>query len=69
MFADADGGAGVVTTGDVYRRLAGHLRWQKLREGEKRLRRLGVGFTLLDDARMTEQIVGQYLNVKRRQVL
>ncbi len=69
LFADPDGGVGVVTTGDVYRRLGGHLRWQKLRECEKRLRRLGVGFTLLDDARMTEQIVTQYLNVKQRQVL
>lgn len=69
LFTDADDGAGVVTTGDVYRRLSGHLRWQKLRECEQRLRRLGVGFTLLDDARMTEQIVTQYLNVKQRQVL
>ena len=69
LFSDPDGGAGVVTTGDVYRRLAGHLRWQKLREGEKRLQRLGVGFTLLDEARMTEQIVRQYLDVKQRQVL
>ena len=69
LFADADGGAGVVTTGDVYRRLSGHLRWQKLREYEKRLRRLGVGFTLVDESRMTEQIVTQYLNVKQRQVL
>ncbi len=69
LFADADGGVGVVTTGDVYRRLSGHLRWQKLHECEKRLRRLGVGFTLLDESRMTEQIVTQYLNVKQRQVL
>ena len=69
LFSDADGGAGVVTTGDVYRRLGGHLRWQKLRECEKRLRRLGVGFTLLDESRMTEQIVTRYLNVKQRQVL
>ena len=69
LFSDADGGAGVVTTGDVYRRLSGHLRWQKLRECEKRLRRLGVGFTLLDKAHMTAQIVTQYLNVKQRQVL
>ena len=69
LFSDADGGAGVGTTEDVYRRLGGHLRWQKLRETEKRLGRLGVGFTLLDDARMTEQIVTQYLRVKQRQML
>ena len=69
LFTDPDKGEGVVTTGDVYRRLGGHLRWQKLRECETRLRQLGVGFTLLDGSRMTEQIVAQYLRVKQRQVL
>lgn len=69
LFSDADDGAAVRTTEDVYRRLGGHLRWQKLRGTENRLRRLGVGFTLLDESRMTEQLVTQYLNVKRRQVI
>ena len=69
LFADADGGAAVRTTDDVYRRLGGHLRWQKLRETEKRLRRRGVGFRLLDEGRMTEQLVTQYVNVKRRQLI
>ena len=69
LFEDADRGAAVRTTDDVYHRLGGHLRWQKLRETENRLRRLGVGFHLLDDKRMAEQLVTQYLNVKRRQVI
>lgn len=69
LFTDADGGTGVRTTDDVYRRLGGHLRWQRMRETENRLRRLGVGFTLLDERRMTEQLVLQYLNVKQRQVI
>ena len=69
LFADADAGAGVRTTDDVYRRLGGHLQWQRLRESGNRLRRLGVRFTLLDPARMTEQLVTQYVNVKQRQIL
>ena len=69
LFDDPDAGASVRTTEDVYRRLGGHLRWQKLRETENRLRRLGVGFHLLDEGRMTEQLVTQYVNVKRRQVI
>ena len=69
LFADADAGAGVRTTDDVYRRLSGHLQWQRLRESGNRLRRLGVRFTLLDPARMTGQLVTQYANVKQRQIL
>ena len=69
LFDDPEGGAAVRTADDVYRRLGGHLRWQKLRETENRLRRLGVGFHLLDGGRMTEQLVTQYVNVKRRQVI
>ena len=69
LFADADAGAGVRTTGDVYRRLGGHLQWQRLRESGNRLRQLNVRFTLLDPARMTEQLVTQYVAVKQRQLL
>ena len=69
LFADADAGAGVRTTDDVYRRLGGHLQWQRLRESGNRLRRLGVRFTLLDPARMTEQLLTQYVRVKQRQIL
>ena len=69
LFDDPNGGAAVRTTDDVYWRLGGHLRWQKLRETENRLRRLGVGFQLVDEGRLTEQLVTQYMNVKRRQVI
>ncbi len=69
LFGDADGGVAVRTTDDVYGRLGGHLRWQKLREMENRLRRLGVGFRLVDEARITEQLVTQYVNVKQRQLI
>jgi uncharacterized protein (DUF58 family) len=54
---------------DLYRHLGGHIRWQSLRELEKVLERRGVHFTLLDDERMSVQLVTQYLNVKARQLI
>ncbi len=69
LFSDPDGGQGVRGTEEVYRRLGGHLRWQRLRERENGLKRLGVGFTLLDPARLSAAIITQYLDVKGRQVL
>ncbi len=69
LFGDPDGGQGVRAAEDVYRRLGGHLRWQRLRERENALKRLGVGFTLLDPARLSAAIITQYLEVKGRQIL
>ena len=69
LFSDPDGGQNVRGTEDVYRRLGGHLRWQRLRERENLLKRLGVGFTLLDPARLSAAIITQYLDVKGRQIL
>lgn len=53
----------------LYGELAGHLRWQNLREVERLLRRRGVGFALTDAATLTVEMLRQYLSVKRRQVL
>ena len=69
-----EGGAGlatatVETTDDVYRRLSGHLQWQKLRETETALRHQGVRFSLLDREQLTAQLITQYLTVKQRQIL
>ncbi|MBV9126453.1 MAG: DUF58 domain-containing protein [Verrucomicrobia bacterium] len=61
--------AAVNTTDDVYRRLGGHLEWQKLREVETTLRAQGVRFSLLDREALTAQLITQYLNVKQRQIL
>ncbi len=66
LFAD---GRGVSTVDDIYERLGGHLQWHKLRERENLLRRAGARFSLLDHERMTEQLVSQYVNIKRRQIL
>ena len=59
----------VATTDDVYDRLAGHMRWTKLRELEQVLRRRGVRFSLLENQRLSAQLVSQYLGVKQRQLL
>lgn len=59
----------VVTVDQLYQHLGGHLRWQNLRELEKVLKRRGVQFSLLANERLSAELVSQYLNVKRRQLL
>ncbi|GMV94781.1 MAG: lipoprotein [Candidatus Hydrogenedentota bacterium] len=54
---------------DVYRSLAGHIRWRDLRELERVLHRQGVSFFLMDNERMCADLVGQYASVKQRQLL
>lgn len=60
---------GVQNMDELYLELGGHLRWQKLRELQKVLQRLGVQFSLLKNERLSAELVTQYLNVKRRQLL
>ena len=59
----------VATLDQLYQHLGGHLQWQKLRELEKVLKRRGVQFSLLQNERLSVELVSQYLNVKRRQLL
>lgn len=65
MFA----GAPAAELDDLYSRLGGHLQWQGLRELQKVLQRRGVRFSLLDDERLSGEIVSQYMAVKQRQLL
>lgn len=65
LFADA----GIVAMDDIYQHLGGHLRWQELRELDKKLRQRGVTYSALDNERMSAELVTQYLNVKRRQLI
>jgi uncharacterized protein (DUF58 family) len=60
---------GVQSMDDLYLELGGHLRWQKLRELQKVLQRLGVQFSLLKNEHLSAELVTQYLNVKQRQLL
>jgi uncharacterized protein (DUF58 family) len=59
----------VASVDDLYGELGGHLQWQRLRELEKVLHRRGVGLSLVDDEKMSAQLVSQYVGVKRRQAL
>ena len=59
----------VTTVDHLSVHLAGHLQWQKLRALEQVLKGRGVSFSLLDNERLSAELVTQYLNVKRRQLL
>jgi uncharacterized protein (DUF58 family) len=61
--------AGVRGLDDVYRGLAGHLLWHKLRELEKVLGNSGVRLSLLDPATLSTELIATYRNVKTRQLL
>ncbi len=65
LFSRAD----VDTVDDVYRRLGGHLVWQELRELEMTFKSRGVRFSLLENERLSAQLVTQYLSVKQRQMI
>lgn len=60
---------GIDGVDDIYRALGGHMVHQSLRELEIVLRRRGIGFYLLDHERLSVEMVSQYINVKRRQIL
>ncbi len=49
--------------------IAGHLRWDGLRQLQVELRAAGVEFSVLDDEKLSLELVNQYLAVKQRQVL
>ena len=63
------GNPGVANIDDLYQELGGHLRWRKLRELQKILQRRGVQFSLLNNERLSAELVSQYLSVKQRQLL
>jgi uncharacterized protein (DUF58 family) len=65
LFHDAN----VHEVDDVYRSLAGHLLWHKLRETEKVLGNAGVHMSLLDPARLSAELIASYQNIKARQLL
>jgi uncharacterized protein (DUF58 family) len=54
---------------EIYEHLGGHLLWSKLRELEKVLRRRGVHFALLQNERLSAELVSHYLAIKQRQLL
>jgi uncharacterized protein (DUF58 family) len=59
----------IASLDELYQHLGGHLLWQKLRELERILQRLGIRFSLLQNERLSTELVSQYLSVKKRQLL
>lgn len=62
-------GDDVQTAGEIYPRLAGHMRWAELRGVSQTLRSRGATVALMDDDALAGRLVTQYLEVKRRQAL
>jgi uncharacterized protein (DUF58 family) len=54
---------------EVYQRLAGHVRWAETRALGQKLKPLGVTTLLLDNEKMSAQLVAHYMQVKQRQAL
>ncbi len=65
MFSDPNPGS----VDDLYRHLGGHLRWHKLSQLGKALRRHGILFSLIENERFSADAVSQYLAVKQRQLI
>ncbi len=62
-------GADVRELDDLYRHLGGHLHWQRLQEMQRALQHRGVRYSLVQNERLAAELVGQYLNVKQRQLI
>ena len=58
-----------VSGDELYEKLGGHMLWHSLRKTEKVLRRLGAGFSMLDNESMCAELISKYLSVKKRQIL
>jgi uncharacterized protein (DUF58 family) len=54
---------------DVYRGLAGHLKWAELENRALELRRHGVGFSTSTRDNLSIDMINSYLQIKRRQLL
>jgi uncharacterized protein (DUF58 family) len=54
---------------EVYQHLAGHLQWHDMAETQKQLRRVGVTMRTTSHARLTPDLLSQYMQVKKRQLL
>jgi uncharacterized protein (DUF58 family) len=59
----------VSSVNDIYNDLGGHMLWRRLRETQKVLQKRGVGLAMLENENLCTDLVGQYLTLKRRQVL
>jgi uncharacterized protein (DUF58 family) len=59
----------VETAEDIYRDLAGHISWKRLKELEGSLARQGVRLSVIDPDHFSTALIGIYDSVKQRQLL
>jgi uncharacterized protein (DUF58 family) len=59
----------IAHTDDLYSRLAGHLMWSDLQETSRDLKQCGVHLTSSLQENLIADVVSEYLNVKKRQLL
>jgi uncharacterized protein (DUF58 family) len=59
----------VDNVGDIYQKLSGHLRWERLQNLRRVLARKAVEFDVVPNHRAGIDLVSHYMNLKRRQVL
>jgi hypothetical protein len=59
----------VHSTQGIYEHLAGHMAWSALSDTRRRLRQCGAELTLLDKDQISSQLIGQYMEIKQRQLL
>ncbi|MCI0534558.1 MAG: DUF58 domain-containing protein [Verrucomicrobiales bacterium] len=59
----------VASVDQVYERLGGHLLWHDLKQLGQTLHHRGVRFALVENERLSADLISQYLSVKQRQLL
>ena len=59
----------VESLNDIYSSLAGHIQWADLMSVRNALYRLGISFTCSEFDNFSTEVISQYLNLKRRQLL
>lgn len=62
-------GEGVQTIDDMYGKLSAHIQWAELLTLRNSLYRVGVHFTISEFDSFSTEVISQYLNIKRRQLL
>ena len=54
---------------DIYERLAGHVKWAGLMEVQRLLAKYGAGFSISETENFSPQLIKEYMDMKRRQMI
>lgn len=54
---------------DIYERLAGHVKWAGLVEVQRLLAKYGAGFSISESETFSTQLIKEYMDMKRRQMI